>query len=159
MQSSPRASWVFILQLARVVFVFCPYSASALGFPPAGRFHLHSRRTRDFHSVLKTDLKVLRDVLEVNCSSYVLKDVLPEESAWLGRFSSVSFCESSNLDLGSSPVKGACHLSPQTPRSAQCMTVVWTRNDFRVLPSQYARRLHGTNRPQECLCTNHKGET
>ena len=35
-------------------------------------------------TVSLNDLKVLREVLEENCSSYFLRDFLQEESAWLG---------------------------------------------------------------------------
>ena len=45
----------------------------------------------------ETDLKVLKEVLEVNISLCFWRHVLPEESAWLDRFSSVNLFDSSNL--------------------------------------------------------------
>ena len=69
------------------------------GVAPASRFHLYSRQTRDFQSVNKLILKVLKEVLEVNCSLFFLRRFLPEESAWLGRFSLLNLLESFNLYL------------------------------------------------------------
>ena len=58
------------------------------GVAPASRFHLHRHVIRDFQCH-KTDLKVLKEVLGVKCSMFFLGHCLPEESAWLDRFSLV----------------------------------------------------------------------
>ena len=80
-----------------------------MGWLPTSRFHLHRRRIRDFHGVVKNHLKAL-EVLEVNCSSYFLRDFVPEDSASLGRFSSANFVDLSNLYLYlySYPLNSVC---------------------------------------------------
>ena len=59
------------------------------GVAPVSRFHVHCRRIRDFQCH-KTDLKELKEVLGVKCSLFFLRRFLPEESAWLDRFSLVT---------------------------------------------------------------------
>ena len=64
------------------------------GVGPACRFHLHCRRIRDFQSVKKrsggTEGSAGSELLFVLLETFHL----PEESAWLGRFSSVNLFDS-----------------------------------------------------------------
>ena len=62
--------------------------------PSCEQISLASSADSYFPQCRKTDVEILKEVLGVNSSSYFLRDSLLEDSAWLGRFSSVSFWES-----------------------------------------------------------------
>ena len=125
--------------------------------PPCGQIPLALWADSYFPQPRKNDLKV-SEVMGVNCTSYFVRDFLLEESAWLGRFSSVRFCDSLNCTWAHILSKGVCLLLTHKPHSEWCaqrMSVVWKQ--LFVFPSAaVATRKAISNAPikecQECLC-------
>ena len=133
-----------------------PHSASTLG-PSCLQISLAYPAHSKFPSCRKTDvkvLKVLKGVLGVSCSTYFLRDFFLEESAWVGCFSSVYFCESLNLSLGSSPVKSVSSVTAK-PRSALPMRCTSVGMDTQRLLKDNANAQVAT---YKCHCWDKKLE-
>ena len=103
-----------------------------IGLPPAGRFHLQSRRVRDLHRDVHIIWSVCWKWIAHHASWHMSTQ---RNRRWLDRFSSMnsSIHRICACTLGSLLVKSARTARPRSVWCAQCKNVVWTHNDF--LPS------------------------